>query len=363
MTAHDSLPPIRLADANGPYPEPLSLLGVTNVVLRNRRTVVAIMIGVAAVGSVLALMAPRRYTSTASFIPASRRTVSPTAGIAAQFGISMPGADAQQSPDFYVALLHSKVVLDDVIVARYAFDTEHGRYQGTLLDYYGGTSGPLPQRRDAALRALNGQIATGTSLKTGGVTLAVTSASPTLAADIARNLLSALDHFNRTRQQGQSAQEKRFMEEQMESAAGELRVAEERMQSFQEQNRDYTRSPRLAFEHERLQRDVNMRQQLYSSLAQSYAQARMDAVRDNPSVVVLESPEVPPYHDPRGLIRTGVLSLFAGLLLGIFVAFFREHVVRTRQLHPDEEEEYRSLRAETARDLRNPFRLLGIGKR
>lgn len=363
MSPYEPNLPIRLVEAPPAYPEPLSVLGVTNVVLRNRRTVVAVTLVVAVVASVLALMAPRRYSSTASFIPAGRHAASPAAGLAAQFGISMPTGDAQQSPDFYVALLHSKVVLDDVIVARYAFETKDGPYQGTLLDYYGGRVGPLPKRRDVALRALNDQIATGTSLKTGGVTLTVTSASPTLAADIARNLLSALDRFNRRRQQSQSGLEKQFMEDQMDAAGADLRVAEERMQSFQEQNRDYIRSPRLSFEHERLMRDITMRQGLYSSLAQSYAQARMDAVRDNPSVTVLEAPEVPADHDPRGLIRTGVLALFAGLLLGIFVAFFREHVVRTRRLHPDEEQEYRSLRAEAARDLRNPLRLLGLGKR
>jgi len=106
-----------------------------------------------------------------------------------------------------------------------------------------------------------------------------------------------------------------------------------------------------------------MRQQLYTSVAQAYAQARIDAVRDNPSVVVLESPEVPPDPERRGLVRTGVVALMAGLFLGVLLAFVREHILRTRELHPEEEAEYATLRAAIARDLRNPLRMLGIRRR
>ena len=69
-----------------------------------------------------------------------------------------------------------------------------------------------------------------------------------------------------------------------------------------------------------------MRQQLYTSLAQAYAQARIEAVRDNPSVVVLESPEAPADPQPRGLLKSVVLALMAGLFLGVLLAFLRERV-------------------------------------
>jgi tyrosine-protein kinase Etk/Wzc len=188
----------------------------------------------------------------------------------------------------------------------------------------------------------------------------VRSQYPTLAADIARNLLAAVDRFNRARVQSQSASEREFTEEQVANAAADLRAAEDRLQTFQDENRAYDRAPRLTLDHDRLVREVSMRQQLYASLAQAYAQARIDAVRDNPSVVVLESPDVPPDPEPRGLAKTGLIALMAGFFLGVLLAFVREHIVRTRELHPEEEAEYATLRAATARDLRNPFRLLAV---
>lgn len=363
MTSRELRPTIRTADAASRHPQPLSILGVTNVVLRNRRLVLIVTLAVAVIAVLRAGLAPRVYASSASFIPAGRKAPSPVSGIAAQFGISMPSTDGQQSPDFYVALLHSRTVQDQVLDTTYSFNTSKGPYRGTLLDYYGDPARPLPRRRVAALRLLDGQINTATSLKTGAVLLTVKGQSPTLAADIARNLLAGVDRFNRARVQSQSASERQFAEEQVANAAGELRAAEDRLETFQEENRAYDRAPRLTFDHERLVREVNMRQQLYTSLEQAYAQARIDAVRDNPSVVVLESPDVPPDPEPRGLVKTGLLALMAGLFLGVLLAFMREHIVRTRELHPEEEAENATLRAAAARDLRNPLGLLGVRRR
>lgn len=360
MTSRELRPNLRTADAGSRHPPPMSILGVTNVVLRNRRLVLVVTLLVAVVAVLRAVLAPRVYASSASFIPAGRKAPSPVSGIAAQFGISVAGTDGQQSPDFYVALLHSRTVQDQVLDTTYSFTGSKGPYKGTLLDYYGDPTRPLARRRVAALQALDGQIKATTSLKTGAVLLTVRSQSPELAAEIARNLLAGVDRFNRARVQSQSASERQFAEEQVANAAADLRAAEDRLQNFQDENRAYDRAPRLMLDHDRLVREVNMRQQLYASLAQAYAQARIDAVRDNPSVVVLESPDVPPDPDPRGLAKTGVIALMAGFLLGVLLAFVREHIVRTRELHPEEEAEYATLRAATARDLRNPFRLLGV---
>jgi len=359
MSSRELRPSIRGADPALRHQQQLSVLGVTNTILRNRRLVLLVTLVVVMICVLRAVLAPRVYSSSASFIPAGRKAPSPVSGIAAQFGITVPSLDNQQSPDFYVALLHSRTVQEPVLDTTYSFNTSKGAYRGTLLDYYGDPAKPLARRRVAALRILDAQIKTATSLKTGAVLLTVRSQSPTLSADIARNLLAAVDRFNRARIQSQSNSERQFTEEQLANAAAELRAAEDRLEGFQESNR-VLGAPRLALNRERLVREVDMRQQLYTSLAQAYAQARMDAVRDNPSVVVLESPEVPPDPEPRGLAKTGVLALMTGLFLGILLAFMREHVVRTKQLHTEEEAENATLRAAVARDLRNPLGLLGV---
>src|SRR3954468_10013112 len=171
MSSRELRPSIRTAEPASRYPQSLSILGVTNVVLRNRRLVLAVVLAVAVLAVLRAALAPRVYASSASFIPAGRKAPSPVAGIAAQFGINMATTDAQQSPDFYVALLHSRTVQDSVLDASYSFNTSKGPYKGTLLDYYGDPGKQIARRRVAALKILDGQISTATSLKTGAVLL------------------------------------------------------------------------------------------------------------------------------------------------------------------------------------------------
>src|SRR3954453_18116021 len=47
------------------------------------------------------LAAPRWYTATAAFTPQSSTRQSSLAGLASQFGLTVPGTDASRSPNFY----------------------------------------------------------------------------------------------------------------------------------------------------------------------------------------------------------------------------------------------------------------------
>src|SRR2546428_650042 len=98
--------------------------------------------------------------------------------------------------------------------------------------------------------------------------------------------LALVNTFNLERRQSRAAQEKRFVETRRTEARDELQVAEDRLKSFLERNRDYRNSPQLVFDQERLAREVALRQQLLTSLSQAYEQARIDEVRDTPVITV-----------------------------------------------------------------------------
>jgi hypothetical protein len=76
------------------------------------------------------------------------------------------------------------------------------------------------------------------------------------------------------------------------------------------------------------QREVVNRQQVYSTLVQSYEQARITEVRDTPVITVLQSPFLPPEPDGRGLTLSGALGLVLGGMVGVVLAFLVEVVQR-----------------------------------
>ena len=96
------------------------------------------------------------------------------------------------------------------------------------------------------------------------------------------------------------------------------------MQDFMQRNRDWRNSPQLVFTHDRLDREVSMRQAVYTTLVQSYEAARIDEVRNTPVITVMEPPDVPAKPDPRLALLKSLLAGIVGLALGAFFAAVRQ---------------------------------------
>jgi uncharacterized protein involved in exopolysaccharide biosynthesis len=357
MTPDPQLAPERRSEGSE-----ISLIRLINIVLAYRSVVVACSIALFVLVVAITLMLPRTYTVAGSFTPQSERLASNLAGIAAQFGVPLPAADAGASPDFYIELLESRRILGETIETRYTFPTDTGEVSGTLVDLFAIEAETEGERREMALRRLRGMISAELDRPSGVVTFEVETLNPHLSAQLAERLLDLLNQFNLETRQSQASAERRFTEGRLAEAREELLEVENRLQSFLEVNRDLGNSPLLRFRQERLEREVSVRQAVVSALSQGYEQARIDEVRDIPVITIVEAPEVPALPDSRMLLLRGVLSLVAGALLGSLLAFFLAFVRASRTDTADELDEFRRLKRATARDIRRPWRFLGFGR-
>jgi uncharacterized protein involved in exopolysaccharide biosynthesis len=95
------------------------------------------------------------------------------------------------------------------------------------------------------------------------------------------------------------------------------------MQHFLQTNR-MTESPELTFQRDRLQREVTLRQQLVTGLAQRYEENRIQEVRDTPVITIIESPVLAARPDPRLRLLIVLLGTAAGVLTGILAVLVRE---------------------------------------
>jgi uncharacterized protein involved in exopolysaccharide biosynthesis len=134
-----------------------------------------------------------------------------------------------------------------------------------------------------------------------------------------------------------------------------MRSAEDRLQAFLQRNRDYRNSPELTFQQERLARDVSLQQTVFTTLAQSYEQAKIEEVRDTPALTLIDAPERPPQPDGSGLVKKGLLAVILGGLLGLGVALVREGFGRAHGAGSEELREFHALRRATFDQLR-PWR-------
>jgi hypothetical protein len=100
----------------------------------------ALLLGVlaAALTAVVTLLSAARYSSVLAFTPSSETGTAEALGaIAGSLGFQLPGSERSTSPEFYVELLQSDVVLQAVASATYTITGGSTVFLADLLDVKG----------------------------------------------------------------------------------------------------------------------------------------------------------------------------------------------------------------------------------
>jgi len=305
----------------------VSVAMLVAVLLRQRRTLYGfVLLGVV---TALIVIGVRRstYTSSFSFVPESGVDASRAglAGLAGQFGISLGAlGSAAQPPQLYADLLLSREVLAPIIADSFA--TEAGEARAPLPVVLGvrGTSPALVVEN--SMRALRRDVISSTvaARTTGMVRVMVRTKSARVSVELANRLLEELHHFNNVTRQSRAREERIFTEKRLEESRQALRLAEAAIERFQQENRQFQSSPSLVLQFERLQREIQLHQQVVVSLAQQYEENRIREVRDTPVITVFERPVLAARADPG--LRAIILffSVLAALLVGVVVVLVRD---------------------------------------
>ncbi len=350
-----------MIDAGPASDSEISLFTLGTRMLRSRWRIARWMLIGAVLGSLAVATKPKVYTATASFIPqgfdAGR---SGLAGLIGQFGVSLPTSNQSLSPDFYSQLLRSRVLLEPI--ARGSFVVEEmGHRSVPFLTLFKVNGGSKASRVEEGVRELSAMIVPTVMKTTGVVQVSIATEWPSVSLAIVKALLNGVTTYNQQTRQGLAADEERFVQARLLEATSELRASEDRLQNFLQNNRMIGSSAELAFERDRLQRDVALRQQLYTTLMQAYEDARIREVRDTPVVTVFEPPAVAAMPEPRGRLKTILLSLMLGGLVGSVLALISGARASRRPGINPEADEFAGTLAETKREM---LQLIpGLGKR
>jgi uncharacterized protein involved in exopolysaccharide biosynthesis len=338
----------------GDNQERLSLIALLNVVLRDRWRILRTAALALVIALAVILLSPRTWTSAGSFRPQQRQTAAAgLSGLAAQFGLSVPNLDNSQSPAFYADLLRTRTILGHVVDTQYTARDNGVERQATLADWLKvDADAPPAVRRELTVEKVGDLLHVEMAPRTGIVTFAVTTKRPELSAQIAERMLLEVNRFNLESRQSQASSERRFTEGRLANVRSELRAAEDRLEGFLRRNRQFRTSPELTLEQERLRRELALLEDVHTTLAQAYEQAKIEEVRDTPVITVVERPELAVRPDPLGLVKKGILALLLGAVLGVILAFLREAMSRTSREAAAEVEEFRELRREALADLR-----------
>lgn len=308
-----------IAESQRPEESCVSLFAVGSVLLRRRGRIVGATVFGFFFAAALVLMKAPVYESSALFQPQTQEgTPSGLAQVARSFGITTPADGGAWGPATYVELLRSRTVLEPI--ARDSFVVSDKATHRSLSQLLKVDEADETRRIELTVAKLREITSIREKQEMGAVKFEIVTSSPRLSFALAKRLIAAVDRFNVEMRRSRAAAEREFVATQVTEARRDLREAEDRLLAFVQRNRNYREAPELTFQYERLQRDVVLRQQVYTSLVQNLEQARIREIRDTPVLTVLEEPAMPSRPNSRNLFVFALLGAGAGFLFGAILA-------------------------------------------
>jgi uncharacterized protein involved in exopolysaccharide biosynthesis len=345
----------------GSSDDAVSVLEIGAAMLRHWRMVLLLPLTLAIAAGIWSVTRERTYVATASLIQkgGDSRAGGGAAALAQQFGVSIGGTQSNESPMFFMDLLRSKALLRKTVEATYDIKGETGPWRGTLIQYWHvEADGTVPAWLSATGR-LRDAVQPVVNRETGVLTFTVSTTNPELSEQVAGKLLELLNDFNLEVRQGRALDEGRFIGGRASEAEKKLVAAEVALRDFLRSNRQYQSSPELVLEHDRLERTVMMRQEVYTSALRSQEQASIDAVRDTPLFTVIDPPAGSSMPMSRGTVTKAMSGFVVGLLLSLLLAVTQDLMKRRKVSANPQSEEIRRLVRQLRADLLRPSRWFG----
>jgi uncharacterized protein involved in exopolysaccharide biosynthesis len=259
-----------------------------------------------------------------------------------------------RSPQFFGDVLRSRDVMMEVLRARIP-DPRSARSTDSIAiqEIYAPKRGTPPMRTNEAVTELARKSSVSVNPRTNIIELRVTSRYPTAAALAARQFLVSLNRFNLETRQSEARERRRFVGERLREAQDSLARAERIQQEFLMTNRgDLRNAPMLEAQYERIQRQIQIYQDLYTNFRREFETARVEEVNDTPVITVIDTAAVPlKKSGPRRLL-TAVAGGMLGILVAIALLLGQGYLERLRRHHPGDYDQFRELRRIFLRTLR-----------
>ena len=333
----------------------IDLFALTGLFVKRKKWIAATVGSVIIIATVILLVLPYKYTSTASILPSG--TIDKMSGLKelAGFG-SFPSTD-ENSSELFPVILRSHLIRDAVLNKEYSFTHQSKPMTLTLAKYFN------QDNPDKLREALTRITSVSMDKKNGVISVTVETKYPEFSRDILNQYLGELETFNLHKRRSQGKDNAQYLTRQLKEMQRELEQAEDSLEQFQLVNRDWAASsdPEILKMLSRLQRDIELKSRTYFFLRQEYEIAKLDAQKDVPIVRILDRPSLPTKksgpHRGLAIVVCGMASLFATLF---FVVVFE--ALKKRSAGPDRES-YQALTKDLQRTFPRVSRLVTKGAR
>jgi len=302
-----------------PSPAP-ELLDLLQSLVKKRRWIY-LLVGVAVLTTViLCLFLPNQYTSTAVILPSGGTAdklggLTEFADLAGGLSFGSVGLNLENSSYLYPDILRSRLLSEAVVNKVYRYPQGGKTKSQNLFGYF------KAKKMDNATKALAQITDFDMNRKTGIIAISVTTTNRYLSAGIANEYINQLEEYNLDTRRSKAKENEKFISQRLKEVKEELKQAEDNLEVFQLKNRNFNTasSPELAMELARLEREAEIKSQVFLTLTQQYELARVESKKDVPIVQVLDyatPPEEKAGPNRKALVLASfLLSSFLGIAI------------------------------------------------
>jgi uncharacterized protein involved in exopolysaccharide biosynthesis len=267
-----------------------SITSIIEVTWKHRKKIAGTTFVVGVVVAIISLFLPQQFVATSTILPDMdflnnlQDKLGGLQDIISAAGLSGSSISPSQ---LYPDIMESETVLRRVIYHEYS--TERFPTPVNLLTYYGFNTKDTGLNYERCLSMMKkGVLSTTIDKKTLIISVEVTTPEKQLSADIANQITTELDYFQRHFRSSNASEQRKFLEQRLGEIKNDLATAEENLKDFQEKNRTVMQSAELLLEQGRLQREVDLNSDLFIELKKQYEMAKLDEIKNTPIVAVLD---------------------------------------------------------------------------
>ena len=286
---------------------------LTPLIERRRQIIFGAVLIALAVGGWAAL-SPRKYKAELSLTPViSQKSSSALGGIAALAGATL-NQGYQLTPARMVELIKSRAVLAGV-----GMSPIRPGGPDRVIDRFLGERYTRDDPEEVE-KQLERRLTVASNKETGTVTVAIQHKDSALARIIAARVVDSASQIFVTTSRAQAQQLRIAQEARVAKAAAQLATAEERLRSFTFSNRAAPPFSDAGLERERLNRVVQLAEQVYTQAATDRESAYAQELQETPTVVVQDPlPSKLPKVRKRIVLKTVIAGIVSLVLISLIV--------------------------------------------
>jgi uncharacterized protein involved in exopolysaccharide biosynthesis len=297
--------------------------------LRHKRLTVAVAVLVLAATSAFAVLQKNVYSSSTKLIlQTSGSSLGGSLGALASLA-GMDASSKSSDPSLYIEDILRSTDLAQAVLDRpwKGGKAEADTSKAFLLRDFWGTKSDttvsdwVAKEREGLIQRLNNgkYIAVARNKKSGVITLSTQFEDPRLSYDINRFLVETVNDILVNRLSGKAGENRKFIESRAKEVKESLTRDEIALRNFRANNRVRT-DPEYQLEEGRLQRSLQIDQEIYLQLVKQYEMAKIDEAKDIPVLDVIDSPRLPMTKSGPNRKLIVLAGGMGGLILGLFAS-------------------------------------------